>query len=135
MAALAAFRSVTKAQLQSKTEKHNAENYAVKQKNEAESESAAIIADAQTYSIKVVESIKSDVKTFKAILKEYRETPETVPVALYSDALSQVITSADDIFILRANKKGTQQIRLLLNREPEKSKAEKADSSAKDEGK
>ena len=122
--AINAFRAVTQAQVKSETEKHKAENYEVQQKNDAESESAKLIADAETYAINVVESIKSDTKTFKAILKEYKENPETVPVALYSDTLSEVITSADDIFILRANAKGNQEIRILLNREPDKKKIE-----------
>ena len=124
MGALNAFRAVTQAQVKSETEKHKAENYAVQQKNEADSESAKLIADAKTYAINVVESIKSDTKIFKAILKEYKENPETVPVALYSDTLSEVITSADDIFILRANAKGNQEIRILLNREPDKKNKE-----------
>jgi len=115
-----AFRAVTQAQIKSAEEKHKAKNYAVQQKNEAESESAKLIADAHSYAIDIVESIKSDTKTFKAILKEYNENPTTVPVALYSDTLSDVLTSAEDIFILRANSKGNQEIRILLNREPEK---------------
>ena len=127
-AARNAFNAVTQAQVKSETEKHEAENYAVQQKNEAEFESAKIIADAETYSINVVESIKSDAKTFKAILKEYRANPETVPVALYSDTLSEVLTSADDIFILRANAKGNQEIRILLNRDPEKSRTPEKDA-------
>jgi regulator of protease activity HflC (stomatin/prohibitin superfamily) len=120
MGALNAFRAVTQAQIKSAEEKHKAQNYAVQQKNEAESGSAKLIADANSYAIEVVESIKSDAKTFKAILKEYRSNPDTVPVALYSDTLSDVLTSAEDIFILRANSNGNQEIRILLNREPEK---------------
>ena len=122
MGALNAFRAVTQAQVKGETKRHEAENYAVQQKNEAESESTKLIADAETYAVNLVESIKSDTKTFKAILAEYRDNPDTVPVALYSDTLSDVITSADDIFILRANAKGNQEIRILLNREPEKKK-------------
>jgi regulator of protease activity HflC (stomatin/prohibitin superfamily) len=115
-----AFRAVTQAQIKSAEEMHKAKNYAVQQRNEAESESAKLIADANSYAIDVVESIKSDAKNFKAILKEYHTNPDTVPVALYSDTLSDVLTSAEDIFILRANPKGNQEIRILLNREPEK---------------
>ena len=124
VSAIEAFRAVTKAQLKKETERHKAENYAIKRSNEAESESAKIEAEAHAYATEVVESIKSDTKTFKAILKEYKENPDTVPVALYSDTLSDVITSADDIFILRANSKGNQEIRLLLNRNPEKNAGE-----------
>jgi len=119
MGALYAFSAVTKAKLTSATYKLHSENYAVRQKNEAESESAKIIADANTYKIQVLDSIKSQSQSFKDHLIKYRENPKTFPVALYSDALAEVITSADDIFILRSNDKGNQQIRILLNREPE----------------
>ena len=120
MGAIRAFRAVTNAKVRSDTEKQIAENYAVQKKNEAESESAEIKADANTYNIQVVDSIKSQAQSFKEHLIRFRENPKTFPVALYSDTLSEVITSADDIFILRSNNKGNQQIRLLLNREPEK---------------
>ena len=125
MGAYNAFKAVTEAEVKSQAMKHDAKNYAVKQRNLAESESAKIIANANIYSTEVVATIKSDAKTFKAILKEYQENPDTVPVALYSDTLSDVIESADDIFILRANKKGTQQLRILLNRDPAKRRVNK----------
>ncbi len=124
MGALNAFCAVTQAQVKSETAKHIAQNYAVQQKNEAEFESAKLLADAETYAINIVNSIKTDTKRFKAILKEYKENPETVLVALYSDTISEVLASAEDIFILRANTKGNQEIRILLNREPDKPKVE-----------
>jgi regulator of protease activity HflC (stomatin/prohibitin superfamily) len=117
-----AFRALIEAKLKSATAKHNAESYKVKTLNEAESQATLLLADADAYKTDVVESMKSESKTFTAILKEYRKNPTTVPVALYSDALATVLKSADDIFVLRANKKGTQELRLLLNREPPKTK-------------
>ena len=113
-----AFRALIEAKLRSSTAKHNAESYRVKTLNEAESQATLLLADADAYKTEIVESMKSESKTFTAILKEYKKNPATVPVALYSDTLSSVLSSADDIFVLRANKKGTQELRLLLNREP-----------------
>ena len=115
-----AFRAQIEAKLKSATLLHDAENYKVKTLNDAESRAAAILADADAYKTEVVESMKSEAKTFKAILKEYNKNPKTVPVALYSDTLTSVLKSADDIFVLKPNKNGNQELRLLLNREPPK---------------
>lgn len=117
-----AFRALTEAKLKSVTAKHNAESYRVKTLNEAESQATLLLADADAYKTEIVESMKAEKKTFTAILEEYKKNPATVPVALYSETLSTVLKSADDIFVLRGNKKGSQELRLLLNREPPKSK-------------
>jgi len=119
MGAVQAFQSVIEAELKSSTEKHKAKTYAIKTLNEAESESAAVIADANAYKTKVVESVKSDARKFEDILAKYRKNPDVVPVALYSDTLSEVLNSAEDMFILRAPD-GDQEVRLLLNREPKR---------------
>ncbi|NOY74624.1 MAG: hypothetical protein GXP32_02395 [Kiritimatiellaeota bacterium] len=120
-----AFRALIEAKLKSATLKHNAENYKVKTGNEAESQAAALLADADAYKTEIVASMRSEAKTFDAILKEYEKNPKTVLVALYSDVLSSVLKSADDIFVLRTNKHGAQELRLILNREPPKSGKEK----------
>jgi regulator of protease activity HflC (stomatin/prohibitin superfamily) len=115
-----AFRALTEAKLKSATLKHDAENYKVKTLNAAESQAATLLADADAYKTEIVASMRSEAKTFNAILKEYNKNPKTVPVALYSDALTSVLKSADDIFVLKTNKQGSQELRLLLNREPPK---------------
>ncbi|MCK5843747.1 MAG: hypothetical protein KAG97_03505, partial [Victivallales bacterium] len=107
------------------TLKHNAKNYSVKTLNEAESNAAALLADADAYKTEIVVSMRSEAKVFNAILKEYNKNPKTVPVALYSDALASVLKSADDIFVLKTNKHGSQELRLLLNREPPKTGKQK----------
>ena len=115
-----AFRALTEAKLKSATLIHDAENYKVKTLNAAESQAATLLADADAYKTEIVASMRSEAKTFNAILKEYNKHPKTVPVALYSDALTTVMKSADDIFVLKTNKQGSQELRLLLNREPPK---------------
>jgi regulator of protease activity HflC (stomatin/prohibitin superfamily) len=128
LGAVSAFQAVTQAELQSSTEKHQAKTYAVKTLNEAESECASVIADASAYKTRVVESVKSDARKFEDILAKYRKNPEVVPVALYSNALSEVLNSAEDMFILRAPD-GDQEVRLLLNREPKRNDSERKEEN------
>jgi len=128
MGAVLAFQAVLEAELKSSTEKHKANTYAIKTLNEAESASAAIVADANAYKTRVVASVKSDAKKFESIARKYRENPEVVPVALYSNTLSEVLNSAEDMFILHASD-GEQEVRLLLNREPSENSSEKTKNS------
>ena len=120
MAAQHAFRAVFDAKNDSFSARNKAKSYAIKMRNLAESESVGLIADAQAYRTRVVASIKADTTYFKAMLKEYRKNPDIVLVSRYTDVLGDVLTLADDKFIIRTNENGKQEIRILLNREPPK---------------
>lgn len=120
IAAAQSFRAVFDANNFKFTELEKARAYATKTKNEAESESVKIIANAESYRTRVVASIKADTKYFTAMLKEYRKNPNIVLVSRYSDVLGDVLNKTEDKFVIRANENGKQEIRLLLNREPKK---------------
>jgi len=124
LAAAQAFRAVFDANTFKFTEQENAKAYAIKTKNEAESESVKLIANAKAYRTRVVASIKADATYFKAMLKEYKKNPNIVLVSRYTDVLGDVLNLVEDKFILRTNKTGKQQIRILLNREPKKKKTD-----------
>ena len=128
LGAVRSFQAVIEAELNSSTEKHRAETYAIKTLNEAESACAAVIADSNAYKTRTVESVKSDARKFENILEKYRSNPNVVPVALYFNALSKVMASAKDIFVLRRSS-GDQEVRLLLNRDPAKAEVEDTESN------
>lgn len=131
IAASQAFRAVFDANNFSFSEREKAKSYSTKTINEADSESVKIIADSEAYRTRVVASIKADTKYFKAMLKEYRKNPDIVLVSRYTEVLAEVLNSAEDKFVIRTNESGKQEIRLLLNREPQMKKKE----PAKEEGK
>ena len=124
LAAARAFSAVFDASTFSFSEREKAKSYATKMKNLAASESVSLITNAEAYRTRVVASIKADTIYFKAMLKEYKKNPNIVLVSRYSDVLGEVLTLAEDKFIIRTNPNGKQEIRILLNREPKKKKNE-----------
>ncbi|MBN1865184.1 MAG: hypothetical protein JW808_09815, partial [Victivallales bacterium] len=120
LAAAQAFLDVFDASNFSFSERERARAYAIKTANEGASEAVRMIADAEAYKTRVVSGIEADTKYFKAMLVEYRKNPDMVLVSRYSEVLGDVLKMTDDKFVIRTNKKGSQEVRLLLNREPPK---------------
>jgi len=143
-----AFESATRASQKIETEIANARAYAANTLNEAagpiaEQLSAAlhdesideqtreqlwsqlagtagkIIADARAYRTKVVEHARANADYLESILPEYRQRPKLVLQKIYLDALENILSNADEKFVVQTTKgsKGTQ-LRVLLNRDP-----------------
>jgi len=76
------------------------------------------IAQAQAYQTKVVEAARASASYLTSILPEYRERPTLVARELYLAAIQQVLTNADEKFILDTSNKGKdRELRILLNRD------------------
>jgi membrane protease subunit HflK len=77
------------------------------------------IAEARAYRTKVVESAKADAEYLHEILPEYRKRPELVIWEIYQAAIENVLTNADEKFIIQPNKdsKGVEYW-IQLNRDP-----------------
>ena len=77
------------------------------------------IAEARSYRARVVETAKANADYLKRLLPEYRQRPELVVQKIYLDAMENILSNADEKFVIQTTKgsKGTQ-IRVLLNRDP-----------------
>lgn len=77
------------------------------------------IAEARIYRTKVVERARANADYLESILPEYRQRPKLVLQKIYLDAIENILSNADEKFIVQTTKgsKGTQ-MRVLLNRDP-----------------
>jgi regulator of protease activity HflC (stomatin/prohibitin superfamily) len=77
------------------------------------------LARAQTYRTKVVEAAKANADYLTSILPEYRKRPELVLRQIYLDAIQEVLTNADEKFVLdKSDDAREQEFRILVNRDP-----------------
>lgn len=104
---------------------------AIEAANSAKSQSAMIIADAESYKARIEAEVKADISYFEAILKEYKKNPDAVMVSLYSTTLADAMALVKDKFILSKVPNSKQELRLKLNPEPVIKKNE--DKTAKDQ--
>lgn len=96
-----------------------AREYRIQVENEAQSRKTEIIAQAALYRRQVVSEVKAESEYFKSINVAYRESPDTVLMALYNDLLAEVLEYQDSKFILGTRTPGqSKQIRLQINPEP-----------------
>jgi membrane protease subunit HflK len=118
-----AFAAVNDAAQEYQKQRDEAKTYRTKTLADARSKKAAIIADAEAYKSRIVASAQADRKVFEEILERYRESPESVVVALYSDTLRQVLETVPEKYILHGAGRGSREIRLMLGPEARKPRA------------
>ena len=128
---IAAFDEAASASTQATIEIETAKAKAIEAANSAKSQSAMIIADAESYKARIEAEVKADISYFEAILKEYKKNPDAVMVSLYSTTLADAMALVKDKFILSKVPNSKQELRLKLNREPVIQKNE--DKTAKDQ--
>ena len=77
------------------------------------------IAEARIYRTKVVERARANADYLESILPEYKQRPKLVLQKIYLDAMENILSNADEKFVVQTTKgsKGTQ-MRVLLNRDP-----------------
>ncbi len=77
------------------------------------------LGDAREYATKVVENARANADYIESLLPEYRERPELVLQRIYLDAIENVLTNAEEKFVVQTTEgaKGTE-IRVHLNRDP-----------------
>lgn len=76
------------------------------------------IAKARAYRTQVVESAKANAEYLHKILPEYRKRPELVIQEIYQSAIEQVLSNADEKFVIQPAESGKgTEIRILLNRD------------------
>ena len=128
-----AFDNVLHAQQQSNAAIQKAEAYKTEQLALAESDSVRIISEADSYKKRIVSEVEADAGYFRSILAEYRKSPETVTVTLFSQVMADAMANVKDKFIVNSLGNGRQEIRLKLNPEPLTSKEKKEAEEKKEE--
>ncbi len=114
---VAAFNEVTNAGNVKSELIDKAREYRVREENNAMSMESEIIASAETYKMEVVSQVRAEAVYFQQIFKEYKNNPETVLMALYNNALSEVLSAVEQKYILNRRKDGNQEVRIKINPE------------------
>lgn len=76
------------------------------------------ISEARLYRTKVVEDAKANAEYLKKLLPEYEKNPELVLQKIYQDAIEEVLAGADEKIFIQTREGLQDEIRLLLNRDP-----------------
>ncbi|HCE43011.1 MAG TPA: hypothetical protein DET40_05650 [Lentisphaeria bacterium] len=124
---VAAFQEVIDAELQCATEKENAKAYAVTIEGETVSDASRIIADAEVYKIQIVTDIEAEQIYFKKILEEYKKSPRSTLIALYTDTISGMLENVKEKYIIPEDSNGSHEVRIMLNPEPRYQKKDDKD--------
>jgi membrane protease subunit HflK len=124
-----AFNEVSVAMNQKVVMKNQAEEYSLKVVNDAKSAAAVILADAENYRTQVVADVMAEKSYFSSILEEYKKNPDTVLMTLYHNALSDILKSQENKYIIGSSSASEgQQIRIKLNPEAPKRKENNKDA-------
>jgi modulator of FtsH protease HflK len=77
-----------------------------------------VVARAHVYRTRVVEAARANANYFLSILPEYRNSPQLVARELYLTTIQEVMSNADEKFILEGCRNaGEREFRILLNRD------------------
>ena len=109
-----AFRKVVDAATDQNRLIEEAEKYKATVIPKAEGEAYRILDEARAYRTRIVESVKAEGAYFETVRQEYLKNPKTMLVALYSDAIRDVLQKVETKYIIHANTEGEQEVRLLL---------------------
>jgi len=89
------------------------------------------ISEAELYRTKVVEDTKANAEYLQKLLPEYRKNPELVLQKIYQDAIEQVLADADEKIFMQTREGLPDEIRLMLNRDPDIKKEKAKQNNAR----
>ena len=119
-----AFDAVTDAGLKSGQVLNEAQSYVNEVRNRAVGEAASHTNAAMTEKTRMIESISAEANEFAKILPQYLTNASLLTLQRQAETLSRVFANAQEKFYVAEGPGGQpRQIRLLLGREPVKSKA------------
>ena len=119
-ATLTAFRKVGDAATEQRQIVEAAGKYAAQVIPAAEGEAYRVLDEARAYRTRNVESVQAESSYFLTVLSEYRKNPHTMLVALYSDAIRDVLRRVETKYVIRAAEGGRQELRIQLGPQPAK---------------
>lgn len=88
------------------------------------------ISQARLYRTKVVEDAKANADYLDKLLPEFRKNPKLVRQDIYQQAIEQVMQNADEKIFLQTREGRSDEIRFILNRNPNIKKEEAEDEAA-----
>ncbi len=119
-----AFNEVLNAQQTSRTIISEAEAYARTTTNGAIGQASVLVNEGITRSNQIIRTMAAEAQSFQDQLPYYMANPSLFQQRLLIETMERVLTNAQDKFYLPARADGkTRELRLQLNREPQKAKA------------
>lgn len=115
-----AFRRVNEASETGRAEMLKARTYAENVVLAAQGLAYRIVDEARSYRTSNVERVKADSSYFETVLVEYQRNPETMLTALYTDAVSEVLSKVKNKYVLHTLPGGYQELRLQIGAVPMK---------------
>lgn len=115
----AAFAAVTESEQERSTKISTARKMATTTRNEAAGEAARIKSEGETYKRQVVAEVGASADYFTAVYAQYQKNPDIMARTLWQDSLRRALAGVDQKFLLHKNGKDRQELRLLLNPEPQ----------------
>jgi modulator of FtsH protease HflK len=98
-----------------------AQGYAGTAVRQAEAEANVLVNAAEAERISYVRAVQADARSFEAQLPQYQINPELFRQRLLAEGWQRILARAADKFIsLEAVRENQSELRLLLNREPQK---------------
>ncbi len=121
----AAFNAVLEAQQMSRTRISESETYARSTTNAALGQASVVWNDGITRSNQLVRTVDAEAKSFSDQLPYFEANPDLFKQRLLAATMQRVLTNAQDKFFIPNRADGnTRELRLQLNREPQKSRSE-----------
>ena len=122
-----AFDNVVLAGQNSSTLTDRARSEASKTLGRADSDAVGLVNTAETARTRMVEGLNAEVVRFRKLLPAYQSNPSLFAQVRLLETVGKVFTNAQDKMFLPTSTDGKPlELRLLLNREPQKSKPEEA---------
>ena len=113
-AVVEAFDEVLRSEMNKNTVIDQAFAYGSQKVNQAEGDGSKLVAEARLNKSKLLSSLKADVFYFEALLKQYKQYPESTLLTIYNKVVSEAVAKAGERFVLP---KKADEVRILLNRE------------------
>lgn len=130
----AAFQEFLLATTMKEREIEAAKTYRVEQENLTVSECKQIVSAGELQKQKIVSVTRADAGYFQKILAEYRKNPEATLVSLYASSLAKSLALVKEKYVISTGPGSTSEVRLHLNREPEKRKESGTENAAGESG-
>lgn len=119
-----AFDRVLTAQVASSTALSEAGRYQNQLTNQASSTAVTLVNLAESHRRRVVELTEGEANRFKELLPQFQANPDLLIQQRYNEVISKVLSNAQERVFLASRPDGQpQELRLLLNRDPNRPQA------------
>ena len=115
----AAFASVIESEQDRSSKISAARAAAARSLNEAAGEAARLKSEGEAYRRRVVAEVGASADYFTKVYEQYQKNPDIIAQTLLQDTLHRVLMGVDQKFLIHRNASGQQQLRLLINPEPQ----------------